>query len=140
MGRKFTIELEDETPLVHRPIYMLRPLELEESKEQIDYMLEHGYIRPSRSPCRAPVLFTPKKDGRLQFCIDYHRLNKKTIRSQYPLPLPEQMCDRLGGSKVFRKMDLRSGYWQVPVHEQDIPKTAFETRWAYMSIRLFLLG
>ena len=129
MGHEFKVELEDDTPPVHRPMYKLSPLELEEAKKQIDYMLEHGYIRPSKSPYGAPILFAPKKDGGLRFCIDYRWLNKKTIRNRYPLPLPEEMYDRLGGSKVFSKIDLRSGYWQVPVREQDIPKTAFKTRW-----------
>ena len=71
MGHEFKIELDDDTPPVHRPIYKLSPLELEEAKKQIDYMLEHGYIRPSKSPYGAPVLFLPKKDGGLRFCIDY---------------------------------------------------------------------
>ena len=92
-------------------------------------MLEHGYIQPSNSPYGAPVLFAPKKDGGLRFCIDYRWLNKKTIRNQYPLPLPEELFDRLGGSKVFSKIDLRSGYWQVPLRQEDRKKTAFKTRW-----------
>ena len=74
-------------------------------------MLEHGFIRPSDSPYGAPVLFAPKKDGGLQFCIDYHWLNKRTVRNRYPLPLPEEMLDRLGGATVFSKIDLRLGYW-----------------------------
>ena len=96
MGHEFKIELEDDTPPIHRPIYKLSPLELEEAKKQIQYMLEHGYIRPSISPYGAPVLFAPKKDGGLRFCIDYRWLNKKTIKNRYPLPLPEELFDRLG--------------------------------------------
>ena len=88
MGHEFKIELEDDAPPVHRPIYKLSPLELAEAKKQIEYMLEHGFIQPSNSPYGAPVLFAPKKDGGLRFCIDYRWLNKKTIRNQYPLPLP----------------------------------------------------
>ena len=75
------------------------------------------------------MLFVPKKDNSLQFCIDCHWLNKRTIWNRYPLPLPEEMLDRLGGARVFSKIDLKSGYWQMPVREQDIPKTAFRTRW-----------
>ena len=140
MGHEFKIELDDDTPPVHRPIYKLSPLELAEAKKQIDYMLEHGYIRPSKSPYGAPVLFAPKKDGGLRFCIDYRWLNKKTIRNQYPLPLPEEMYDRLGGSKVFSKIDLRSGYWQVPLREEDIPKTAFKTRWGLFEYTMVPFG
>ena len=129
MGHEFKIELEDETPPIHRPIYKLSPLELEEAKKQIQYMLEHGYIRPSISPYGAPVLFAPKKDGGLRFCIDYCWLNKKTIKNRYTLPLPEELFDRLGGATIYSSIDLRSGYWQVPLRKEDIPKTAFKTRW-----------
>ena len=102
--------MEDDTPPVHRPLYKLSPLELEEAHKQIQYMLEHAFIRPSDSPYGAPVLFAPKKDGGLRFCIDYLWLNKRTVRNRYPLPLPEEMLDRLGGAKVFSKIDLKSGY------------------------------
>ena len=74
---KFKIDLEPDTKPVHRPIYKLSPLELDGAKTQIEYMLEHGFIRPSESPWGAPVLFAPKKDGGLRFCIDYRWLNKK---------------------------------------------------------------
>ena len=128
-GFQFKIELEDDVPPVHRPIYKLSPLELEEARTQINYMLEHGFIRPSQSPYGAPVLFMPKKDGGLRFCIDYRWLNKKTVKNRYPLPLPEEMFDRLGKAKVFSKIDLKSGYWQIPVRPEDVQKTAFRTRW-----------
>ena len=114
-GHEFRIDLEDDTPPVHRPIYKLSPLELEECRKQIQYMLDKGFIRPSDSPYGAPVLFVPKHDGGLRFCIDYRWLNKKTIKNRYPLPLPEEMFDRLGGAKVFSKIDLKSGYWQMPM-------------------------
>ena len=81
-GFQFKIELEDNVPPVHRPLYKLSPLELDEAKKQIEYMLEHGFIRPSQSLYGAPVLFVPKKDGGLCFCIDYRWLNKKTVKKQ----------------------------------------------------------
>ena len=80
-GHEFKIDLEDETLPIHRPLYKLSPLDLEEAKKQIQDMLEHGFIRPSESPYGAPVLFVPKKDGSLRFCIDYCWLNKRTIRN-----------------------------------------------------------
>ena len=97
-GHEFKIELEDDTPLVHRPLYKLSPLELEEARKQIEYMLEHGFIRPLDSPYGALVLFAPKKDGGLRFCIDYRWLNKKTVKNRYPLPLLEKMFHRLGNA------------------------------------------
>ena len=96
-GHQFKIDLEDDVPPVHRPLHKLSPLELTEAKKQIEMLLEHQFIRPSESPYSAPVLFVPKKDGGLRFCVDYHWLNKKTIQNQYPLPLPEELFDRLGG-------------------------------------------
>ena len=81
-----------------------------EAKNQIQEMLEHEFIRPSESLYGASVLFVPKKDGSLRFCIDYCWLNKWTIRNRYPSPLLEEMLDRLGGARVLSKIDLRSGY------------------------------
>ena len=110
MGHEFRIDLEDDMPPIHRPLYKLSPIELEEAHKQIQYMLEHGFICPSDSPYGAAVLFAPKKDGGLRFCIDYHWLNKRTVRNWYPLPLQEEMLDHLGGAKVFSKIDLKLGY------------------------------
>ena len=92
-------------------------------------MLEHGFIRASQSPWGSPVLFVPMKDGGLQFCVDYHWLNKRAIWNWYALPLPEEKMDRLQGSQVFRKIDFRLGYWQILVCDEDAPKTTFRTRW-----------
>ena len=128
-GHEFKIDLEDDTAPVHRPIYKLSPLELEETRKQIEYMLKHGFIRPSESPYGAPVLFAQKKDGGLSFCIDYWWLDKKTIKNEYPLPLPEEMSDRLGGATVFSRIDLKSGYWQMPIRPRDIQKMAFKMWW-----------
>ena len=88
-GHEFKNELENNTPPTHRPIHTLSLLNLKEARKQIQYMLEHGYVRPLISPYGAPVLFAPKKDGGLRFHIDYRWLNKKTIKNRYQLPLPE---------------------------------------------------
>ena len=103
-------------------------------------MVEHGFIRPSDSPYGAPVLFAPKKDSGLRFCIDYRWLNKRTIRNWYPFLLLEEMLDRLGGAKVFSKIGLNSGYWQMPIWEQDIPKTAFKMRWGLYKFLVMPFG
>ena len=139
-GHEFKIDLEGEVPPVHRPLYKMSPLKLEDAKKQIENMLEHGFIRPSDSPYGALVLFVPKKDGSLRFCIDYRWLNKKTIKNRYPLPLLEELFDRLGSAKVFSKIDLRSGYWQMPVKPRDVHKTAFKTRWGLYEFLVMPFG
>ncbi|GJS38069.1 putative reverse transcriptase domain-containing protein [Tanacetum coccineum] len=85
-------------------------------------------IRPSSSPWGAPVLFVKKKDGSFRMCIDYQELNKLTVKNRYPLPRIDDLFDQLQGSSIYSKIDLRSGYHQLRVREQDIPKTAFRTR------------
>ncbi|GJS56856.1 putative reverse transcriptase domain-containing protein [Tanacetum coccineum] len=88
--------------------------------------LDKGFIIPSSSPRGAPVLFVKKKDGSFQMCIDYHELNKLTVKNRYPLPRIDDLFDQLQGSSVYSKIDLRSGYHQLRVHDEDIPKTALE--------------
>ena len=139
-GHELKIELEDDTPPVHWPLYKLSPLELAEAKKQIEYMLKHGFIRPSDSPYGAPVLFAPKKDDGLCFCIDYRWQNKKTVKNRYPLPLLEEMFDRLGNAKVFNKIDLKSGYWQILVRPGDVHKTTFKMRWGPYKYLLMPFG
>ena len=102
---------------------------MDEAKKQIESMLKRGFVRPSDSPYCALVLFVPKKDGSLRFCIDYRWRKKKTVKNRYPLPLPEELFDRLGSARVFSKIDLRSGYWQMLVKPGDVHKIAFKTRW-----------
>ena len=98
-------------------------------KEQVQELVDNKMIQPSKSPYGAPVLFVKKPDGSLRFCIDYRALNKISVKDKYPLPRTEELIDRLKGSKYFRSMDLRSGYWQIKVAEEDIPKTAFCCRY-----------
>ena len=92
-GHEFKIDLEDEVPPTHRLFYKMSPLEVEDTKKKIESMLEHGFIRPLDSPYGALVLFVPKKDGNLWFCINYRWLNKKTVKNKYPLPLLEELFD-----------------------------------------------
>ena len=96
---------------------------------QIKELLEKGYIRPSSSPWGAPVLLVEKKDGSLRMVVDYRPLNEVTIKNKYPLPMINDLFDQLQGAKVYSKIDLRSGYHQLKIREQDIPKTAFTTRY-----------
>ena len=88
-------------------------------------MLDVGVIRESNSPFSSNVVLVRKKDGSLRFCIDYRMLNSRTRKDAYMLPRFDDVVDNLSGSRYFSKLDLRWGYWQVPLAEQDQPKTAF---------------
>jgi hypothetical protein len=99
--------------------------ELKELKIQLQELLDKEYIRSSVSPWGAPVVLLKNKDGTLRLCIDYRQLNKMTIKKKYPLPRINDMFDQVGGAKIFSKLDLRSGYHQVRIKDQDINKIAF---------------
>ena len=111
----FFIELIPGTEPISIPSYRMEPVELKELKAQLEELLSKGFIRPSTSPWGAPVLFVKKKDGHLRLCIDYRQLNQVTIRNQYLLPRIDELFDQLHGSRVYSKIDLRSGYHQLRV-------------------------
>ncbi|GJW64068.1 putative reverse transcriptase domain-containing protein [Tanacetum coccineum] len=102
--------------------------------------VDKGFIRPSSSPWGAPVLFVKKKDGSFRMCIDYRELNKLTVKNRYPLPRIDDLFDQLQGSSVYSKIDLRSGYHQLRVREEDIPKTAFRTRYGHYEFQVMPFG
>ncbi|GJY80830.1 putative reverse transcriptase domain-containing protein, partial [Tanacetum coccineum] len=137
---KFLIELiPGATPIAKSP-YRLAPSELEELSGQLKELQDKGFIRPSSSPWGAPVLFVKKKDGSFRMCIDYRELNKLTIKNRYPLPRIDDLFDQLQGLQYFSKIDLRFGYHQLRVHEDDIPKTAFRTRYRYFEFTVIPFG
>ena len=134
------IELLPGTEPPHRAPYRMSTQALDELKTQLKELTEHGYIQPSVSPFGAPVLFVPKKDGSIRMCVDYRALNKATIRNRYPLPRIEELLDRLGDARFFTKIDLRSGYHQIRVHPEDVPKTAFRTRYGHFEFLVLPFG
>jgi len=103
--------------------------ELAELKIQLQDLLDKGFIRPSASPWGFPALFMKKKDINLRLCVDYRPLNAVTIKNKYPLPRIDILFDQLAGTKVFSKIDLRSGYHQIKIKPCDISKTTFSTRY-----------
>ncbi|GKB76500.1 putative reverse transcriptase domain-containing protein, partial [Tanacetum coccineum] len=114
---------------VARAPYRLAPSEIKELSDQLQELSDKGFIRPSSSPWGSPVLFVKKKDGSFRICIHYRELNKLTEKNHYPLPRIDDLFDQLQGSNIYSKIDLRSGYHQLRVREEDIPNTAFKTRY-----------
>ena len=118
----------------------MAPAELKELKEHMEEMVNKGFVRPSMSPWGAPVLFVKKNDESMRLCIDYRELNKVTIRNQYPLSRIDDLFDQLQGAKVFSKIDLSSCYHQLRVHDEDVSKTAFRTRYGHFEFLVMPFG
>ena len=137
---EFVIELIQGTEPISIPPYRMAPAELKELKAQLEELLSKGFIRPSTSPWGAPVIFIKKKDGSLQLCIDYRQLNRVKIRNQYPLPCIDELFDQLHRSRVYSKIDLRLGYNQLRVRENDVSKTAFRTRYSHYEFLVMPFG
>jgi hypothetical protein len=138
---EFTIELQPGTAPISRRPYKMTPKELVELKVQLKELLDKGYIRPSSSPWDCLALFMKKKDQSLKLCVDYRPLNAITIKNKYPLPHIDILFDQLIGAKDFSKVDLHLSYHQIQIRQEDVPKTAFSTRYGLyeylvMSFRL----
>ncbi|GJY88787.1 reverse transcriptase domain-containing protein [Tanacetum coccineum] len=137
---EFQIDLIPGAAPVARAPYRLAPSEIKELSEQLQEISDKGFIRRSSSPWGAPVLFVKKKDGSFRMCIDYRELNKLTVKNRYPLPRINDLFDQLQGSSIYSKIDLRSGYHQLRVQEQDIPKMAFRTRYGHYEFQVMPFG
>nr|GEZ44279.1 putative reverse transcriptase domain-containing protein [Tanacetum cinerariifolium] len=118
----------------------MAPSEMRELSVQLQELLEKGFIHPSSSPWGAPILFVKKKDGSFRMCIDYRKLNKLTVKNHYPLSRIDDLFDQLQGSSVYSKINLRSGYHQLCIKEEDIPITAFRTRYGHFEFQVMPFG
>jgi hypothetical protein len=116
------------------------PKELAELINQLQELLDKGYIRPSSSPWGCPAFFVKKKDGSLRLCVDYRPLNAVTVENKYPLPRIDILFDQLDGARVFSKIVLRSGYHQIKIRPCDIPKTTFSTCYGLYEFLMMSFG
>nr|GEV30325.1 putative reverse transcriptase domain-containing protein [Tanacetum cinerariifolium] len=137
---EFQIDLIPGAAPVTRAPYWLAPSEMKELAKQLKELSEKGFIRPSSSPWGTPVLFVKKKDGSFCMFIDYRELNKLTVKNRYPLPRIDDLFDQLQGSSVYSKIDLRTGYRQLRIREEDIPITTFRTRYGHYEFRVMSFG
>jgi hypothetical protein len=136
----FSINIMPGVAPVSKTPYKMSTPELKELQMQLEELLMKGYICPSVSPWGAPVLFVKKKDGTLRLCIDFRQLNKVSVKNKYPLLGIDDLFDQLKDAKLFSKIDLRLGYHQVRIKEEDISKIAFRTRYGHYEFIVVSFG
>jgi hypothetical protein len=134
------VPLEEGTSPPYGPIYSLSPIELDTLRKYIDTNLQRGFIKHSRSPCGAPVLFVKKADGSLRLCVDYRGLNKISVKNRYPLPLIGELLERLANAKYFTKLDMREGYYLLRMARGEEWKTAFRCRYGLFEYQVMPFG
>nr|GFA04897.1 hypothetical protein [Tanacetum cinerariifolium] len=137
---EFRIDLVPGAAPVARAPYRLATSEMKELAKHLQELSEKGFILPSSSLWGAPVLFVKKKDGSFCMCIDYRELNKLTVKNRYPLPRIDDLFDQIQGSSVYSKIDLRTGYHQLRISEEDISITAFGTWHGHYEFLVMLFG
>ncbi|KAM0985823.1 hypothetical protein ACFX2C_013058 [Malus domestica] len=137
---EFVIDLLLGMNLISLTPYRMAPAELRELKVQLQELMDKGLVQSSTSPWGALVLFVRKKDGTLRLCIDYRQLNRVTIKNCYPLPRIDDLFDQLKGAYIFSKIDLRSGYYQLKIKNEDVPKTTFKTRYGHYEFLVMPFG
>jgi hypothetical protein len=125
---------------VSKDPYRMSTSKMKELQLQLEEIIKKGYIHPSVSPWGAPVLFVKKKDGTLRLCIDFRQLNKVTVKNKYPLSRIDDLFDQLKGEKIFSKIDLRLGYHQIRIKDEEISKTTFRTRYGHYEFTVVSFG
>jgi hypothetical protein len=139
-GFEHTIELEEAAKPMMTPPYRHPRRFKDEIEKAIKELLAMGHIRPSSSPFTSSVVLVLKKDGTMRMYTDYRALNKKTINNRYPIPHIDELMDELHGAVFFSKIDLRSGYYQISIREQDIEKTAFQCHFGHLKFLVMPFG
>jgi len=135
------IDLKDGETAPWEPIYTLSENELQTLREWLKEILRTGKIRRSTSPAGSPILFVPKPGERgLQLCVDYQAFNRITIPNRYPLPLMQELQDRVQGAKWFTNLDLKNGFNLIRIREGDKWKTAFQTRYGLYKFQVMPFG
>jgi hypothetical protein len=137
---EFKIELQPGTAPIDKAPYKMSLVEIKKLKIQLQGLLDKGYIHPSTSPWGCSAFFVEKKDKELWLCMDYWPLNAVTIKNKYPLPRIDILFDQLAGAQVFSKIDLRSGYHQIKIRAEDIPKTTFMMRYGLYEYLVMSFG
>jgi hypothetical protein len=137
---KFEIELQPSIDPIAKAPYKMSPVEMKELKTQLQGLLDKGYIRPSTSPWGCSMLFVEKKDKEVRFCVDYRHVNAVTTKNNYPLPRNDILFDQLARAHVFSKIDLHSGYHQIKIRAEDIPKTTFMMRYGLYEYLVMSFG
>jgi hypothetical protein len=134
------IQLVPDTHPPHQPLYNLSAIELEVLRKYLAEYMARGWIRRSRSPAGAPILFVKKKDGSMRLCVDYRGLNRITIKNRHPLPLISESLERLAQAKFYTKLDVREAYHRIRIREGDEWKTAFRTRYGHFEYMVMPFG
>ena len=134
------INLVDDKQLINAPIYSLGPVELETMKTYIEANLASSFIRPSKSPANALILFVQKNDSSFHLCVDYRGFNNLTIKNCYLLPLIDELLDCLGHTKRFTQLDLTNTYHRMRIRKDDEWKTVFQTRYGHFEYQVIPFG
>jgi hypothetical protein len=134
------INLVEGAKVPHQPLYNLSKTELELLRKYLEEYLARGWIRHSKSPAGAPILFAKKKDGTMRLCVDYRGLNRITVKNRHPLPLINESLERLAGAKYYTKLDVKEAYHRVRIQEGEEWKTAFRTRYGHFEYTVMPFG